>query len=202
MGQQVSVTKLKEQIEAAKRDLAQMQPVILSVDFDDQQAKDPVALRGIDTAASPAIAGQAPMANDNAILSAVPPLDGTGNDGQIRDSDQSRLRPADAGFQFFHRSKTADPSSQSVRDDLPNGDMRQRLDRLEAEIAQNRRHIHELITLLSSLDMSALAAKKSPSQKRFQRRHSYWLLIAMLVFGWFILSPAGHDLVTYLFMMQ
>jgi len=165
MGQQVSVTKLKEQIEAAKRDLAQMQPVILSVDFDDQQAKDPVALRGIDTAASPAIAGQAPMANDNAILSAVPPLDGTGNDGQIRDSDQSRLPQLMLVFNFFHRSKTADPSSQSVRDDLPNGDMRQRLDRLEAEIAQNRRHIHELITLLSSLDMSALAAKKNHHHK-------------------------------------
>jgi len=202
MGQQVSVAKLKEQIEAAKRDLAEMPQVMLSADFADQQGRETVALRGVDALASPVIAVEVPRANGNVILSAVPPLDVTNIDGQIQDSDQRRFRPADAGFQFFNRSQTDDCTSRLAPDDLSGWDMGQRLDRLEADIAQNRKHILELITLLSSLHMPVLAVKKSPSHKQFRRRHSYWLVIAMLMFGWFILSPAGHDLITYFFMMQ
>ena len=61
----------------------------------------------------------------------------------------------------------------------------QRLDRLEDDIAQNRKHILELITLLSGLDMAAKPARRnSASVKYLLRRNLYWFVIGFLVIGW------------------
>ena len=69
----------------------------------------------------------------------------------------------------------------------------QRLDRLEDDIAQNRKHILELITLLSGLDMAAKPARRnSASVKYLLRRNLYWFVIGLLVIGWGALTPSGH----------
>ena len=69
----------------------------------------------------------------------------------------------------------------------------QRLGRLENEIAQNQKHILELITLLSSLDMAAKPARQnSASVKYLLRRNLFWFVIGLLVIGWAALTPSGH----------
>jgi hypothetical protein len=74
----------------------------------------------------------------------------------------------------------------------------QRLDRLEDDIAQNRKHILELITLLSGLDMAAKpAGRNSASVKYLLRRYLYWFVIGFLVVGWVALTPSGHIWINY-----
>jgi anaerobic ribonucleoside-triphosphate reductase len=69
----------------------------------------------------------------------------------------------------------------------------QRLDCLEDNIGQNRKHIIELITLLSSLDMAAKPThRNSTSVKYLLRRKLYWIVIGLLVIGWVALTPSGH----------
>ena len=69
----------------------------------------------------------------------------------------------------------------------------QRLDRLEDDIAQTRKHTLELITLLSGLDMAAKPTRRnSASVKYLLRRNLYWLVIALLVISWVALTPSGH----------
>ena len=54
----------------------------------------------------------------------------------------------------------------------------QRLDRLEDDIAQTRKHTLELITLLSSLDIAAKPTRRnSASIKYLLRRNLYWFVI-------------------------
>ena len=133
MGQQVSITELKEQIEAAKRSLAEMSPVDIAVDPLFQPAAMPRA------------------------------------DSLVHDGDQLI-------FQAFD----------------------QRLDRLENDIGQNRKHIHELITLLSDLDMAAKPANRnSATVKYLLRRNLYWFVIGLLVFSWGALTPSGHYWINY-----
>ncbi|MDA9959292.1 hypothetical protein N9E24_05810, partial [Alphaproteobacteria bacterium] len=69
----------------------------------------------------------------------------------------------------------------------------QRLDRLDDDLAQNQKHILELITLLSGLDMAAKPARQnSASVKYLLRRNLFWFVIGLLVIGWAALTPSGH----------
>ena len=190
MGQQVSVTRLKEQIEAAKRGLADMSPLITAAD----PAFQPVAMPAVK------LAGLA--------------------DGQANDApdviDQNMVAKDDVAtgeeFQFFHRPKrAAQPLAPPPRMSMINVDINscaddqplfqaldQRLDRLEDDIAQNRKHILELITLLSGLDMAAKpAGRNSASVKYLLRRYLYWFVIGFLVVGWVALTPSGHIWINY-----
>jgi hypothetical protein len=115
-------------------------------------------------------------------------------------------------FQFFHRPKRSDrPFAPSSPKSMANADVSarggdqllfqafdQRLDRLEDDIGQNRKHIHELITLLSDLDMAAQPAlRNSASAKYLLRRNLYWFVIGLLVISWGALTPSGHYWINY-----
>ena len=195
MGQQVSINELKEQIEAAKRGLAKMSPVITAVD----PLFQPVAMPAADFAG----------------------LD-VGHDGDTPDALEQNLVAYDdmatddmataKDFQFFHRPTRLErpflPSSPvsmgnadvsaCVDDQLLFQAFDQRLDRLEDDIGQNRKHIHELITLLSDLDMAAKPANRnSASVKYLLRRNLYWFVIGLLVISWGALTPSGHYWINY-----
>jgi len=190
MGQQVSITELKEQIEAAKRGLAEMSPVITSADPLFQPVAVPaanfagLAVRHEDDA--PAALDQNMVANDDMTTDDM----ATGED-----------------FQFFHRPNrlgrpfaTSSPVSMANAEMSAGGDdqplfqaLDQRLDCLEDNIAQNRKHTLELITLLSGLDMAAKPTRRnSKSVKYLLRRNLYWIVIGFLVIGWVALTPSGH----------
>jgi hypothetical protein len=108
--------------------------------------------------------------------------------------------------QFFHRPKRSDPPfaplspMSMVNADTSTQDRGQplfqmfdhRLDRLEGDIVQNQKHILELITLLSGLDMAAKPARQnSASVKYLLRRNLYWFVIGLLIIGWGALTPSG-----------
>ncbi|MDB0016279.1 hypothetical protein N9E28_01875 [Alphaproteobacteria bacterium] len=195
MGQQVSITELKEQIEAAKRGLAEMSPVITSAD----PLFQPVAM---------------PAANFAGLV--------VGHDDDLPDAlDQNMVAnddmttddmTTDEDFQFFHRPNQLErpfapssPISRANADMSACGDdqplfqaLDQRLDCLEDNIAQNRKHILELITLLSCLDMAAKPTRRnSTSIKYLLRRNLYWIVIGFLVIGWVALTPSGHYWINY-----
>ena len=190
MGQQVSITELKEQIEAAKRGLAEMSPVITSAD----PLFQPVAMPAANFAGlavgheddAPDALDQNMVANDDMTTDDM----ATGED-----------------FQFFHRpNRLGRPFAPSSPMSMANADMSargddqplfqaldQRLDCLEDNIAQNRKHILELITLLSGLDMAAKPTRRnSTSVKYLLRRNLYWFVIGFLVISWVALTPSGH----------
>jgi hypothetical protein len=190
MGQQVSITELKEQIEAAKRSLSEMSPVDIAADPLFQPAAMPAEnfaglAGGEEDDASDAL-NQNLLANDDMA---------TGED-----------------FQFFHRPKQPDrPFASSAAMSMPSADspvrdgdqllfkaFDQRLDRLEDDIGQNRKHILELITLLSDLDMAAKPTNRnSASVKYLLRRNLYWFVIGLLVISWGALTPSGHYWINY-----
>ena len=190
MGQQVSITELKEQIEAAKRGLAEMSPVITSAD----PLFQPVAMPAANFAGlavgheddAPDALDQNMVANDDMTTDDM----ATGED-----------------FQFFHRpNRLGRPFAPSSPMSMANADMSargddqplfqaldQRLDCLEDNIAQNRKHTLELITLLSGLDIAAKPTRRnSTSIKYLLRRNLYWIVIGFLVIGWVALTPSGH----------
>ncbi len=185
MGQQVSVTKLKEQIEAAKRSLAEMPSVITAAD----PLFQPVAMQAANFAGlTVERENDAPDAFDQNMLAT--------NDMATGD-----------GFQFFHRPKRPDQSfASSSPFSMTNADISardgdqslfqaldQRLGRLETDIAQNQKHSLELITLLSGLNMTAKPTRRnSASVKYLLRRNLYWFVIGFLVIGWGALTPSGH----------
>jgi hypothetical protein len=190
MGQQVSIIELKEQIVAAKRDLAEMSPVITVADPIFQPfampAEDFVGLAVGQGGDAPDALDQNTVANDDMA---------TGDMATVKD------------FQFFHRSKRLErpfapssPMSMANADVSTCGDdqllfrsLDQRLDRLEDDIAQTRKHTLELITLLSGLDMAAKPTRRnSPSIKYVLRRNLYWFVIGFLVISWVALTPSGH----------
>ncbi len=210
MGQQVSVTKLKEQIEAAKRGLADMSPVITAVD----PAFQPVAMPAVKFAGvagghvddAPDVIDQNMVANDDMAN------DDMANDDMANDDMANDDIATSEGFQFFHRPKRSEqPLVPPPRMSMANVDINsydddqplfqaldQRLDRLEDDIAQNRKHILELITLLSGLDMAAKpAGRNSASVKYLLRRYLYWFVIGFLVVGWVALTPSGHIWINY-----
>ena len=210
MGQQVSVTKLKEQIEAAKRGLADMSPVITAVD----PAFQPVAMPAVKFAGvagghvddAPDVIDQNMVANDDMAK------DDMAKDDMAKDDMAKDDIATSEGFQFFHRPKRSEqPLVPPPRMSMANVDINiydddqplfqaldQRLDRLEDDIAQNRKHILELITLLSGLDMTAKpAGRNSASVKYLLRRYLYWFVIGFLVVGWVALTPSGHIWINY-----
>ncbi len=200
MGQQVSIIELKEQIEAAKRSLAEMSPVDIAADPLFQPAAMPTAnsagLAGGHEDDAPDAFNQNLLANDDMATADMATADmATGED-----------------FQFFHRPKRSDrPFAPSSPMSMANADVSarggdqllfqafdQRLDRLEDDIGQNRKHIHELITLLSDLDMAAQPAlRNSASAKYLLRRNLYWFVIGLLVISWGALTPSGHYWINY-----
>jgi hypothetical protein len=199
MGQQVSITELKEQIEAAKRNLAEMSPVDIAA----APLFQPAAML---TANSAGLAGghedgahaldQNMVANDDMATADMATADiATGED-----------------FQFFHRPKQPDrpfaplsPMSMANADVSARGGdqllfqaLEQRLDRLEDDIGQNQKHILELITLLSDLDMAAQPTlRNSVSAKYLLRRNLYWFVIGLLVISWGALTPSGLYWINY-----
>ncbi|MDC3292729.1 hypothetical protein OAW18_00385 [Alphaproteobacteria bacterium] len=200
MGQQVSIIELKEQIEAAKRSLAEMSPVDIAADPLFQPAAMPNAnsagLAGGHEDDPPDAFNQNLLANDDMATADM----ATGEMATGED------------FQFFHRPKRSDrPFGPSSPMSIPNADslerdgdqllfqaFDQRLDRLEDDIGQNRKHIHELITLLSDLDMAAQPAlRNSASAKYLVRRNLYWFVIGLLVISWGALTPSGHYWINY-----
>ncbi|MDC0650045.1 hypothetical protein N8Z70_03150 [Candidatus Puniceispirillum sp.] len=190
MGQQVSVTKLKEQIEVAKRGLAEMSPAITAADHSFQSVAMPATN----------FAGLAVGHEDDGLYALDQKL-------VANDDMATHDMGASDDFQFFHRPKRSDPPflplppisvANAVISDRDDDQplfqaLDQRLDRLEDEIAQSQKHILELITLLSGLDMEAKPARRnSTSVKYLLRRNLYWLLIGLLVLGWVALTPSGH----------
>ena len=200
MGQQVSIIELKEQIEAAKRSLAEMSPVDIAADPLFQPAAMP-------TANSAGLAGghedDAPDALNQNMVATDDMATGEMATGEMATGED---------FQFFHRPKRSDrPFAPSSPMSMANADVSarggdqllfqafdQRLDRLEDDIGQNRKHIHELITLLSDLDMAAQPAlRNSASAKYLLRRNLYWFVIGLLVISWGALTPSGHYWINY-----
>ena len=200
MGEQVSIIELKEQIEAAKRSLAEMSPVDIAADPLFQPAAMPTAnsagLAGGHEDDAPDAFNQNLLANDDMATADMATADmATGEMATGED------------FQFFHRPKqpnrpfaplspmsmaNADVSARSGDQPLFQA-LDQRLDRLDDDLAQNQKHILELITLLSGLDMAAKPARQnSASVKYLLRRNLFWFVIGLLVIGWAALTPSGH----------
>jgi hypothetical protein len=205
MGQQVSIIELKEQIEAAKRSLAEMSPVDIAADPLFQPAAMP-------TANSAGLAGGHEDDAPDAFNQNLPANDDMATaDMAIADMATGEMATGE-DFQFFHRPKRSDrPFAPSSPMSMANADVSarggdqllfqafdQRLDRLEDDIGQNRKHIHELITLLSDLDMAAQPAlRNSASAKYLLRRNLYWFVIGLLVISWGALTPSGHYWINY-----
>jgi len=205
MGQQVSIIELKEQIEAAKRSLAEMSPVDIAADPLFQTAAMPTAnsagLAGGHEDDAPDAFNQNLLANDDMATA------------DMATADMATVEMATGeDFQFFRRPKRSDrPFAPSSPMSIPSADslerdgdqllfqaFDQRLDRLEDDIGQNRKHILELITLLSELDMAAQPANRnSASVKYFLRRNLYWFVIGLLVISWGALTPSGHYWINY-----
>jgi hypothetical protein len=200
MGQQVSIIELKEQIEAAKRSLAEMSPVDIAADPLFQPAAMPTAnsagLAGGHEDDAPDAFNQNLLANDDIATADMATADmATGEMATGED------------FQFFHRPKQPNrpfaplsPMSMANADVSARGGdqplfqaLDQRLDRLDDDLAQNQKHILELIILLSGLDMAAQPAlRNSASAKYLLRRNLFWFVIGLLVIGWAALTPSGH----------
>ena len=210
MGEQVSIIELKEQIEVAKRSLAEMSPVDIAADPLFQPAAMPTAnsagLAGGHEDDAPDAFNQNLLANDDMATADMATAD-------MATADMATGEMATGeDFQFFHRPKQPNrpfaplsPMSMANADVSARGGDQllfqafdQRLDRLEDDIGQNRKHIHELITLLSDLDMAAQPAlSNSASAKYLLRRNLYWFVIGLLVISWGALTPSGHYWINY-----
>ena len=215
MGQQVSIIELKEQIEAAKRSLAEMSPVDIAADPLFQPAAMPTAnsagLAGGHEDDAPDAFNQNLPANDDMAIADMAIADMATADMATGEMATGEMATGE-DFQFFHRPKRSDrPFAPSSPMSMANADVSarggdqllfqafdQRLDRLEDDIGQNRKHIHELITLLSDLDMAAQPAlRNSASAKYLLRRNLYWFVIGLLVISWGALTPSGHYWINY-----
>ena len=205
MTQQTQFKKLKEQIEAAKRDLTEMSDT--EIDDGTTQASS--------SSASPEIVDQKQVEikpGDVPSLEAI----NTGVvdmisktvlcDAPIADHTLGNSAKASADeFQFFHRQKrpksSGDPALGASLAEVNNIEsevllferLGHRLAILEGDVEQNRKYILELINLLSKLDLrqKPVNRKLKPSQ-RLNRRHIYWIVIGFLAVGWFGLTPSGH----------
>ena len=210
MGEQVSIIELKEQIEVAKRSLAEMSPVDIAADPLFQPAAMPTAnsagLAGGHEDEAPDAFNQNLLANDDMATADMATAD-------MATADMATGEMATGeDFQFFHRPKqpnrpfaplspmsmaNADVSARSGDQPLFQA-LDQRLDRLDDDIGQNQKHILELITLLSDLDMAAQPTlRNSVSAKYLLRRNLYWFVIGLLVISWGALTPSGHYWINY-----
>ena len=210
MGQQVSVKKLKEQIEAAKRGLAEMSPMITAADPTFQPFTMPttnfVSLIGGHENDVPDALDQSMVANDGMVKDDMAKDDMAKDDMAAIDMANGDVATSD-GVQFFHRPGRSDrpftplSSMNTANADISTRDHDQplfqaldhRLDRLEGDIVQNQKHILELITLLSGLNMVEKPTRQnSASFKYLLRRYLYLFVIGFLVVGWVALTPSGH----------
>ena len=215
MGQQVSIIELKEQIEAAKRSLAEMSPVDIAADPLFQPAAMPTAnsagLAGGHEDDAPDAFNQNLLANDDMATADMVTADMATGEMATGEMATGEMATGE-DFQFFHRPKQPNrpfaplsPMSMANADVSARGGDQllfqafdQRLDRLEDDIGQNRKHIHELITLLSDLDMAAQPAlRNSASAKYLLSRNLYWFVIGLLVISWGALTPSGHYWINY-----
>ena len=218
MAQQAPFIKLKEQIEAAKRDLSAMSDTEIANSPKNLPGADPS--HGFSLAASPKI---------------VEPEKTKANFGDVSCSDTASAKVVDmspktvpsdslishhasgkaAGgwggdFQFFYRAKQpygndglrvgVSPEEVGSADVevLPFERLGGRLADLEGGVEQNRKYILELINLLSQLDLRQEPAKRKiiPLQS-LNRRYAFWVVIGFLAVGWFCLTPSGHVAVRY-----
>jgi hypothetical protein len=215
MGQQVSIIELKEQIEAAKRSLAEMSLVDIAADPLFQPAAMPTAnsagLAGGHEDDAPDAFNQNLLANDDMATADMATAD-MATDEMATDEMATDEMATDEDFQFFRRPKRSDrPFAPSSPMSIPSADslerdgdqllfqaFDQRLDRLEDDIGQNRKHILELITLLSELDMAAQPANRNSASVKYLLRHNlYWFVIGLLVISWGALTPSGHYWINY-----
>ncbi|MDC1156883.1 hypothetical protein OAU07_02825 [Alphaproteobacteria bacterium] len=205
MGQQVSIIELKEQIEAAKRSLAEMSPVDIAADPLFQPAAMPTAnsagLAGGHEDDAPDAFNQNLLANDDMATADMATADMATGEMATGEDFQFFRRPKRSDRPFAPSSPMSIPSADSLErdgDQLLFQAFDQRLDRLEDDIGQNRKHILELITLLSELDMAAQPANRnSASVKYLLRRNLYWFVIGLLVISWGALTPSGHYWINY-----
>lgn len=205
MAQQTQFKKLKEQIEAAKRDLTEMS---------DTKIAD-VTTHASSSSASPEIVEQKQIKikpDDVSSIDSINPgvVDMISQtilcDAPIADHTRGNSAKALADeFQFFHREKRPKNSSDfalgaSLKETnnieseaLLFERLGRRLAILEGNVEQNRKYILELINLLSKLNLrqKPVNRKLKPSQ-RLNRRHIFWLVIGFLAVGWFGLTPSGH----------
>jgi hypothetical protein len=210
MGQQVSVKKLKEQIEVAKRGLAEMSPMITATDPKTQPVATPTknfsSLIGGHENDVPDALDQSMVANDGMANDGMAEGDMAKDDMAATDMANDDAVTSDS-FQFFHHPERSDQpfapllSMNTANADISTRDhdqplfqaLDQRLDRLEGDIVQNQKHILELITLLSGLDMAEKPTRQnSASVKYLLRRYLYLFVIGFLVVGWVALTPSGH----------
>ncbi len=205
MAQQTQFKKLKEQIEAAKRGLTEMSDTETNVgpehDFSSSTPPNIVGSKQIkikpgDLPSNDAINTRVVDMISKTVLSDTPVAEHTpGNSAKALANE----------FQFFHREKQpksmCDLGSGAASEGASNFEseallferLGRRLALLEGDVEQNRKYIHELINLLSQLDLRQYPVnrKTKPSQ-RLNRLYIFWLVLGCLALGWFGLTPSGH----------
>ena len=228
MGQQASLIKLKEQIEAAKRSLSEMSPVV-TANFDGA----PVSLVGVNSQErenASVIESLSIDSNKITDITAVglpktDELEGTKAielNGGYREAiniktdsaNPSNINSEFEEFKFFHRKTQPKEASVIVlnklsiddADKLIEGkaedplfdDLDRRLREIEHSTAHNRMHINELIKISSQLVSAQVPSRSPKSMRRLIRRCLFWLVVGILATGWFALTPSGHEGINYL----
>jgi len=209
--QQTQFKKLKEQIEAAKRDLTEMSDTKIddgtthaSSSSASPEIVDPkqIKIEPVDVPSREAINTRVVDMISKTVLCDAPIADHTLGNSAKTSADE---------FQFFHREKrpksSGDLALGASLEEANNVEseallferLGRRLAILEGDVEQNHKYILELINLLSKLDLrqKPVNRKLKPSQ-RLNRRHIFWLVIGFLAVGWFGLTPSGHIAIRHL----
>ena len=226
MSQQASLIKLKEQIEAAKRNLSEMP--VLAITNADASANAMGANFGLDTNSrldSVFINDQPnniPKTPDVTVvdLEATKKVDTNGRDMAVNKDKTDHLCSSNAnpdfeGFQFFRRQNQLEDNPVAEINKLPISDgdtgaaedcflraLDRRLTAIEIDTAQNRLHIDELIRLSSRIVPPKAFAPTPKSMRRLVRRYLFWIVIGFLAIGWFALTPSGHIGLNYLLSLK
>jgi len=205
MAQQTQFKKLKEQIEAAKRDLKEMSDTEIDVGpahvFSSSASPDivepkQIKIKNVDVSSSGSNNARVVDMVSKTVLRDTPIADHTFGNSTKALADE---------FQFFHREKqpksSGDPALRASLEEANNVEceallferLGHRLAILEGDVEQNRKYILELINLLSKLDLRQKPVNRKPKpSQRLNRRHIFWLVIGFLAVGWFGLTPSGH----------
>ncbi|MDC3235103.1 hypothetical protein OBB02_03565 [Candidatus Puniceispirillum sp.] len=205
MAQQTEFKKLKEQIEAAKRGLADMSdngiddgttPASSSSVSPEIVKQKQIRIKPGDAPPSDSINTKVVDMMSKTVLCDTPSSDHTLGKAAKASADE---------FQFFHREKppesigdfasviSLEEANDVESEALLLERLGRRLDILEGDVEQNRKYILELINLLSKLDLRQKPInRKLKSSQRLNRRHIFWLVIGFLAVGWFGLTPSGH----------
>lgn len=205
MTQQTQFKKLKEQIEAAKRDLTEMSSTEINDGskhvFSSSASPEMVQPKQIKIKS-----GDLPSSGsiNTGVVDMIPKT--VLGDTQTADHTLGYSARASADeFQFFHREKrpkssgdfasglSLEKANEIESETLLFERLGHRLAILEGDVEQNRKYIIELINLFSKLDLRQKPVnRKLKTSQRFNRRHIFWLLIGFLAVGWFGLTPSGH----------